>query len=147
MAPKRPGRLIVCYCKQMGLCPTVGVVAVASALAAVAPTFMQYIYLLTLRQQSIITGNCVAVLDCFCTACVFSLLAPPCLRTTSTTHNWYGDCCISATSQLELELQLLLLQIWGFPKIRGYHFGGPNSKDYSISGSILGYPLFWETTT
>ena len=28
----------------------------------------------------------------------------------------------------------------------GYLFGGPNNKDYSILGSILGFPLFWETT-
>ena len=32
--------------------------------------------------------------------------------------------------------------IWGFPKIRGYLFGGPNNKDYSILGSILGSPYF-----
>ena len=33
--------------------------------------------------------------------------------------------------------------IWGFPKIRGrYHFRGPHNKDYSIWGSILGYPYF-----
>ena len=25
----------------------------------------------------------------------------------------------------------------GFPKIKGYHFGGPYSKDYCILGSIL----------
>ena len=31
---------------------------------------------------------------------------------------------------------------WGFPKIRGYLFGGPYNKDYSILGSILGYPSF-----
>ena len=24
----------------------------------------------------------------------------------------------------------------------GYHFGGPNNKDYSIMGSILGSPYF-----
>ena len=29
-----------------------------------------------------------------------------------------------------------------FPKIRGTFFGGPNNKDYSILGSILGYPYF-----
>ena len=29
---------------------------------------------------------------------------------------------------------------WEFPKIRD--FGGPNNKDYSILGSILGYPYF-----
>ena len=29
---------------------------------------------------------------------------------------------------------------WGFPKIRGTHFGVPNNKDYSILGSILGSP-------
>ena len=28
----------------------------------------------------------------------------------------------------------------------GYHFGGLNNKDYSILGSILGYPLFWAST-
>ena len=28
----------------------------------------------------------------------------------------------------------------------GYHFGGPCNKDYSILGSILGFPLFRETT-
>ena len=32
--------------------------------------------------------------------------------------------------------------IWGFPKIRGYLFGGPNNQDYSILGSILGSPYF-----
>ena len=30
--------------------------------------------------------------------------------------------------------------IWGFPKIRGYFFGGPHNKCYSILGSILGSP-------
>ena len=32
--------------------------------------------------------------------------------------------------------------IWGIPKIGGYLFGGPNNKDYSILGSILGYLYF-----
>ena len=42
--------------------------------------------------------------------------------------------------------------IWGlgttgcFSKIRGTVFGGPNDKDDSVLGSILGFPLFWETT-
>ena len=31
---------------------------------------------------------------------------------------------------------------WGFPKIRGILFGGPNNKDYRIFGSILGSPYF-----
>ena len=30
----------------------------------------------------------------------------------------------------------------GFPKIRGTFFGGPYNEDYSILGSILGYPNF-----
>ena len=30
--------------------------------------------------------------------------------------------------------------IWGFPKIRGTLFGGPHNKDYSILGSIWGFP-------
>ena len=30
--------------------------------------------------------------------------------------------------------------ICGFPKVEGYPFGGPNNKDYSILGSILGSP-------
>ena len=29
--------------------------------------------------------------------------------------------------------------VWGFPKIRGTFFGGPNNKGYSILGSILGF--------
>ena len=33
---------------------------------------------------------------------------------------------------------------WGFPKIRGYHFGGPNNKDYNILGSLLGFPYLGE---
>ena len=33
--------------------------------------------------------------------------------------------------------------MWGFPKIRGCHFGSPNNEGYSIWGSILG--LFAET--
>ena len=28
-----------------------------------------------------------------------------------------------------------------------YLSGGPHNKDYSILGSILGFPLFWESTT
>ena len=36
--------------------------------------------------------------------------------------------------------------IWGIPKIRGTPFGGPYNKDKSNLGSILGSPLFWETT-
>ena len=39
--------------------------------------------------------------------------------------------------------------IWGlyegFPKL-GVPFQGPHNKDYSIWGSILGSPYFWETT-
>ena len=34
--------------------------------------------------------------------------------------------------------------IWGFPEIMGiygYHFVGPNGKDYSILWSILGSPI------
>ena len=33
-------------------------------------------------------------------------------------------------------------QTWGVPKIGGYPFGGPNNKDYSILGFMLGYPNF-----
>ena len=33
-----------------------------------------------------------------------------------------------------------------FPKIRGTLLRGPYNKDYSILGSILGFPYFWETT-
>ena len=32
--------------------------------------------------------------------------------------------------------------IWGFPKIRGTLIGDPHNKDYSILGSILGFPYF-----
>ena len=32
--------------------------------------------------------------------------------------------------------------VWGFPRIRGTLFGGPNNEDYSILGSILGSPYF-----
>ena len=32
--------------------------------------------------------------------------------------------------------------VWGFPKIRGTFLEGPNNKDYSILGSILGSPYF-----
>ena len=28
----------------------------------------------------------------------------------------------------------------------GYHFGGPNNKDYGILGSILGFPYFGKLT-
>ena len=31
---------------------------------------------------------------------------------------------------------------FGFPKIGGAFLGGPYSKDYSISGSVLGSPYF-----
>ena len=31
---------------------------------------------------------------------------------------------------------------WGFPKISGIFFVGPNIKDYSTGGSILGSPNF-----
>ena len=30
---------------------------------------------------------------------------------------------------------------WGFPQIRGIILGGPNNKDYTILGSILGVPF------
>ena len=29
---------------------------------------------------------------------------------------------------------------------KGYLFGDPYNKDYSILGSILGFPPFWEST-
>ena len=32
--------------------------------------------------------------------------------------------------------------MWGFIKIRGTLFRGPYNKDYSILGSILGFPYF-----
>ena len=32
--------------------------------------------------------------------------------------------------------------IWGFPKIMGNLCGGPRNKDYSILGSMLGFPYF-----
>ena len=38
------------------------------------------------------------------------------------------------------------LRAWRFPNIRGTNFGDPHSKDYNILGSILGFPLFWEST-
>ena len=34
----------------------------------------------------------------------------------------------------------------GVSQIRGTLLGVPHIKDYSILGSILGYPNFWETT-
>ena len=34
------------------------------------------------------------------------------------------------------------MSIWGVPKIRGTFLGGPYKKDYSIMGSISGYPNF-----
>ena len=37
---------------------------------------------------------------------------------------------------------MLLVLKWGFPKIMGTFLGGPNKKDYSILGSILGSPYF-----
>ena len=46
--------------------------------------------------------------------------------------------CIDERDELGEAGQL----IWGFPKIRGYLFGGPIKKDYSILGSILGSPYF-----
>ena len=39
-----------------------------------------------------------------------------------------------------------ILYIWEFPKIRGTFLGGPSNKDYCLLGSILGVPLFWETS-
>ena len=33
-----------------------------------------------------------------------------------------------------------LIPIWWFPKIRATLFGGPYIKDYTILGSILGFP-------
>ena len=33
-----------------------------------------------------------------------------------------------------------------FPKLGVPYFGGPHKKDYSILRSLLGFPLFWETT-
>ena len=30
--------------------------------------------------------------------------------------------------------------IWGFPRIRGTHFGSPNNKDYSSLGVYTGIP-------
>ena len=33
-------------------------------------------------------------------------------------------------------------RIWGVSQNFGYHFGGPNNRDYSIMGSILGSPNF-----
>ena len=38
------------------------------------------------------------------------------------------------------------LRVWLVSQDLGEHFGGPNKKDYSILGSILGFPYFRETT-
>ena len=37
--------------------------------------------------------------------------------------------------------------IWCFAKLGVPFWGGPNDKDYSVLESILGSPMFWETTT
>ena len=42
---------------------------------------------------------------------------------------------------LKLGVPFWGFRVWGLGL--GYHFGGPNNKDSSIFGSILG---FWETT-
>ena len=39
--------------------------------------------------------------------------------------------------------ECLGFRVLGF---RVFHFGRPHNKDYSILGSVLGFPLFWETT-
>ena len=41
-----------------------------------------------------------------------------------------------------LDLASQGFETWGFPKIRGTILGGPNNKDYSILGCILGSPYF-----
>ena len=42
----------------------------------------------------------------------------------------------------EVEVCVKAIYIWGFPKIRGTFLGVPIFNDYSILGSILGYPNF-----
>ena len=36
--------------------------------------------------------------------------------------------------------ETLSFSVMGFPKVRGTFLGGAHNKDYSILGSILGYP-------
>ena len=43
---------------------------------------------------------------------------------------------------LGLPFQGIIRVMWGFPKIKGTLFGGTHIEDYSILGSILGYPNF-----
>ena len=58
--------------------------------------------------------------------------------------------CRTLTSLFSIcqELRMLILIavvqdfLYGFPNNLKYHFGGPNNKDYSILGSILGSPNF-----
>ena len=50
---------------------------------------------------------------------------------------------VASSTYLALNLGTALFRnskIWGFPKIRGTLFEGPHNKNYSISGSILGFP-------
>ena len=43
---------------------------------------------------------------------------------------------------LYISLETNFKVIWGFPKIRGSFFGGPNIKDDNVLGSTLGSPYF-----
>ena len=44
-----------------------------------------------------------------------------------------------------LELQAMLAHL-GVAQNQGYHFGGPNCKNYDSLGSISGCHIFMETT-
>ena len=50
--------------------------------------------------------------------------------------------CATGTSLPTRPWNMRLTVIWGFPKIRGTLFGGPQNKDYIILGSILGSPYY-----
>ena len=41
-----------------------------------------------------------------------------------------------------VRLTMMLVEYLGGSQNKGYHFGGPNNKDYSILGSTLGSPYF-----
>ena len=46
-----------------------------------------------------------------------------------------------SSSDHKRQFYRLGVRLGGFLKL-GYHFGGPYNKDYSVLGSILGYPNF-----
>ena len=141
MAPKWPGRLIVC-CFALQYVLWRWLVHLPRLLQRSCSTSICLLYgnNQSLLETAWLSLAASALLVCFFCCHRHAYVRPAQLTTGTVTAAYPQPPSWSSSSSCSC------FKYGGFPKLGGYHFGGPNSKDYSILGSILGYPFFWETT-